>query len=112
MQTNKYSEHLKWDWTKLNSELAIEHGVTRERVRQIRNKLNIPKVRNWVRRPEGYKYPSKPMTEEQKKKHEERRKRYIAKLDSMGYVYCSFHTTPEIRTALRKYYNELKSKSV
>jgi hypothetical protein len=30
---------VSWDWTKTQADLAREHGLTRERVRQIRNKL-------------------------------------------------------------------------
>jgi hypothetical protein len=33
------AEKSKWDWSKSQADLAKEHGCTRERVRQIRNKL-------------------------------------------------------------------------
>jgi endonuclease III-like uncharacterized protein len=33
------AEKAKWDWSKSQADLAKEHGYTRERVRQIRNKL-------------------------------------------------------------------------
>ena len=33
------AEKAKWDWSKSQADLAKQHGLTRERVRQIRNKL-------------------------------------------------------------------------
>ena len=33
------ADKVKWDWSKSQADLAKEHGYTRERVRQIRNKL-------------------------------------------------------------------------
>lgn len=39
----EWQKYKLWDWSKRNSALAKEHGVTRERVRQIREALSIPK---------------------------------------------------------------------
>jgi hypothetical protein len=37
--SNFIADMAKWDWNKSQADLAREHGYTRERIRQIRNKL-------------------------------------------------------------------------
>jgi hypothetical protein len=40
-----------WDWSKLNSQIARQHGIGRERVRQIRRLLDKPNPNPELRRP-------------------------------------------------------------
>lgn len=43
----KWQKFKTWDWSKRNTALAKEHGVTRERVRQIREALSIPRYQQF-----------------------------------------------------------------
>lgn len=42
-QKKSWEKFKNWDWSKRNGQLAKEHGITRERVRQIRKGLGIPR---------------------------------------------------------------------